>query len=138
MEKEPVFEGPKTSESAERADKYTLPTEQLRLLIESLGFTESDEMVETRSKLVAEWSLESESEYHILGEAIADEAAGVNGQISLILQMARVQMEAGQTELAVENLADALDYADNMGDEELGDQIHAIKKILINNQGGAI
>lgn len=130
MEREPIFEGQVEPEPVEKIEDGETPSEQLRLLVESLGFVESAEMVEIKGELVAEWSVEAESRYHLAGESIATEASGATGQISLILQMAMVQIEAGQIELATENLADALEYADNMGDEELGDQIHAIKKIL--------
>lgn len=99
-------------------------------LPQTLGFTETQELSQLRGQLVEAIAVDSEkirelaTQYHLLAEQVINQHQGENfvkAQIGLIVAMGLIQREGDRIDDYVEQLKDALTYADNMGFKDIVD-----------------
>lgn len=124
-----------TPESAhEPQEQETTQQDNFEALAESLGFRETPELKQLRSALITNHERGEEPEqleaivelYKMLGEAEVEQFQGqdyMKAQIGLIIATARLRQAIGSTELALEDLTDAAEYADNIGMSKVADEL---------------
>jgi len=96
-------------------------------LPESLGFTETEELRQIRGELVEAMAggadtVELTTNYQSLGEEEVGKHEGIDfskAQIGLIVQMALIRRDGGRWDACLNDLQDALTYAENMGFTDL-------------------
>lgn len=113
--------------------------EGFEALAEKLGFTETAELSQLRSALVEANKLGDEEDIRLLieqyqaqGEAVVNQQQGqayVAAQIGLIIATATLRRDIGKVDLALQDLKNAAEYAENMGMDEVAAELLAGSEI---------
>jgi hypothetical protein len=106
----------------------------------ALGFVEAEELAQLRGQLVEAMAADSDvkelaTRYHLLAEAVVNQREGDNfakAQIGLIVQMGLMRRDGGRNDDYLEDLQDAVTYADNMGFDDIVKVLHE----AISSQAG--
>lgn len=101
--------------------------EEVKLAIdtlpEALGYVETEELGLLRRHLIEAMASDTgvrdlATQYHLLAEEVVNQHRGgefAKAQVGLILRMGLIRRDSGRTDDFIEDLHDALTYADNLG-----------------------
>lgn len=102
-------------------------------LPERLGFSETEELAQLRTKLVEAIATGDQEEisklslhYHLLGEEVVNRLEGdafPKGQLGLNLAMALIRRDGGRLDAYIEDLRDALDQCYGLGYQDIAPTI---------------
>lgn len=135
-----------TSRRYEETNPELEPKSELDTTAESLGFLETSDLVLIRRAIIEAKTLHGDTEtaktllaeYQATGEVVVEVSEHyTNAQIGLIIATAAIRRDIGNIDDAINDLHDALIYAENMGHaEELAPKLrNAIAEI--ENEHGA-
>ena len=122
-------------------EKLQQPPEQddFEALEEKLGFIETDDLAQIRKALVEANEREDDKviqgligQYQVQGESIVNQQQGlayVLAQIGLMIATATLRRDIGKTELALEDIEAAAEYAKNMGMDAVAEELLASSEI---------
>lgn len=120
-------------------EQETPAQEGFEALAERLGFTETAELRHLRSALVEASERENEEairllteQYQAQGEAVVEQQQGqayAAAQIGLIIATATLRRDIGKVDLALEDLKNAAEYAENMGMDDIAAELLAGSEI---------
>ena len=106
-------------------DSETAKTPELGIgdLPEVLGYQETEEIAQLRGQLVEAMlhgadTKDLANQYQLLAEVVVNQRRGndfIRAQIGLTVQMALIRHDGGRIEACVEDLENALEYAENLG-----------------------
>ncbi|AHB41961.1 hypothetical protein RAAC3_TM7C00001G0088 [Candidatus Saccharibacteria bacterium RAAC3_TM7_1] len=121
------------------AEQETQSQEGFEALAGKLGFIETAELGQLRSALIEANERGDEEairllteQYQTQGEAIVDQQQGsayAAAQIGLIIATATLRRDIGKVDLALEDLKNAAEYAENMGMDEVAAELLASSEI---------
>ncbi len=104
----------------------------LDTITETLGFIETPDLILIRQAIVEAQTIRKDTEaaqallaeYQAMGEAVVESAEYYsNAQIGLIITTAAIRRDIGNIGAAINDLQDALIYAQNMGHDELAPEL---------------
>lgn len=127
MEKDMSREYEETDPKLDSQSKLDLDT-----ITETLGFIETPDLILIRQAIVEAQTIRKDTEaaqallaeYQAMGEAVVESAEYYsNAQIGLIITTAAIRRDIGNIGAAINDLQDALIYAQNMGHDELAPEL---------------
>ena len=130
----------KFSEQLSQSPEQEMQSQEgFEALAERLGFTETAELSQLRSALVEASEREDEEairllteQYQAQGEAVVEQQQGpayAAAQIGLFITTATLRRDIGKVDLALEELKNAAEYAENMGMDEVAAELLAGSEI---------
>ena len=134
----------KFSEQLSQSPEQEMQSQEgFEALAERLGFTETAELSQLRSALVEASEREDEEairllteQYQAQGEAVVEQQQGpayAAAQIGLFITTATLRRDIGKVDLALEDLKNAAEYAENMGMDEVAAELLAGSEIAMHS-----